>query len=491
MSTITPAIDYTSKDFEGFRQSLLDYAARVMPEWQSRSEGDFGVVLVELLSYMGDVLSYYGDRLQAEAYLSTATQRLSLLHIADLLGYVPSNGVPATGTVTFQTNNPGGSVFLDKGTKVSTAYLADLDGPLIFETDSAVTVPKNGGTITVSVTQGSTTEPTLVGTSNGLPAQQFRLPSAPVIRGSVQVNVQTSSTTTEEWSEIDYLVDADAQDRVFSTFNDEDGYTWISFGDGLNGAIPNNQLEIHATYRVGGGQIGNIAEGQIGFIYSDAIQGVSIALDSEGNPMSSATTGGADAESIEQIRANAPRVFRTQNRAVTLQDFVDLCLSVPGVVRANAIAGTFTSVTVFIVGPDGRAANALLTDSVRDTLLAKALAGCDVTVSAPVFVDVNVGTPSSPIAVQVYGRYKRAAVLAAVEEAIKTMLSFANVDFGQRLTVSDFYAAIMAVEGVQYVNIPMIARSDSAQSGTADIVFREWEIPVMGSLNVIANGGIA
>lgn len=102
-----PAVDYTSRDYEGFKASLLDYAARAFPQWVPSSEGDFGVLLVELFAYLGDSLSYYGDRLQQESFLPTATQRLSLLQIADLLGYQPSNGVPSTGTVTFQTSNPG------------------------------------------------------------------------------------------------------------------------------------------------------------------------------------------------------------------------------------------------------------------------------------------------------------------------------------------------------------------------------------------------
>src|SRR5882724_4621728 len=96
------AIDYTSKDWSGFVTSMINYASVIMPEWDTSSEGDFGVMLVELFAYMGDILSFYGDRLTQEAYLPTATQRLSILNLARLLGYIPTNGFPATGTVTFQ-----------------------------------------------------------------------------------------------------------------------------------------------------------------------------------------------------------------------------------------------------------------------------------------------------------------------------------------------------------------------------------------------------
>jgi uncharacterized phage protein gp47/JayE len=82
-------------------------------------------------------------------------------------------------------------------------------------------------------------------------------------------------------------------------------------------------------------------------------------------------------------------------------------------------------------------------------------------------------------------------VLYDVQQALKNMLSFANVDFGMRLTLSDFYKAILAVDGVRYVDIPMVARADAAQTGTADVVFRAWEIPKVGNIsNITMTGGI-
>lgn len=491
-----PAIDYTSKDFTGFRASLLDYASRQFPEWQSRSEGDFGVVLVELLAYMGDILSYYGDRLQAEAYLSTATQRLSILQIAELLGYVPSSAIPAVGTVTFISANPGpATVVIPARTAVVTGYIESLDDSIVYETDSDAPITVAGGEVTVPVTQGETHAMVLLGTSNGLSSQQYRIPNQPVIEGSVHLFISTGYDsqgieTTEEWTRILYLVDGDSNDKVFATFNDESGATWISFGDTLNGAIPNNQLNIYATYRIGGGVVGNIGANQVINIADPSVYGISISLDSSGAGKSSAMIGGTDPESTDQIRANAPRAFRTQNRAVTLQDFVDATIAVPGVMRANAVAGSFTSVTVFVVGANGAAPNALLISNVQKVLAGKALAGCSVSVASPSFISVNVGAVATPIVVQVYARYKQAAVLYNVQQAIKTMLGLDSVNFGMRLTVSDFYACIMSVEGVQYVTIPIVVRSDSVQSGTSDMVFRDWELPVLGNLVVTASGGV-
>jgi uncharacterized phage protein gp47/JayE len=202
-------------------------------------------------------------------------------------------------------------------------------------------------------------------------------------------------------------------------------------------------------------------------------------------------TGGADPETNDQIRANAPRIFRTQDRCVTLQDFSDLALTIPGIVRANAVASTYTSVSVYVIGSDGGQPSATNLQNVQNTLQSKALAGATVTVAGPNVVGVNIGTSSSPIVVECWPRYSRASVLYDVQQALKNMLSFANVDFGMRLTLSDFYKALLAVDGVRYASIPMIARADAAQTGTADVVFRAWEIPKVGDIsNITMTGGI-
>lgn len=497
MSGVTSQIDYTSKDYEGFKASMLDYATRVLPEWQSRSEGDFGVVLVELMAYMGDILSYYGDRIQGEAYLSTATQRQSILQLANLLGYIPSNGVAATGTVTLQTANPGAAVTVPAGTALTTDYIDASDGPLTYETTADVLVPANGGTAVVTVAHGTTSSMVSLGTSSGLPGQRFRLPDLSVISGTTRVFVDTATpldaaATVEEWTHKDFLIDADAGDKVFSTFVDSAGATWIEFGDGLNGGFPNVGLNVYATYRVGGGTIGNIAAGLILGINNGTLGGsVGVALDSTGVPLSSVMAGGADPESNDQIRVNAPRVFRTQNRAVTLPDFSDAALAVPGVLRANAVAGSFSAVTVYVVGADGLSPSTVLLDNVQKTLNSKALAGVTVTAAGPTFVSVNLGTSASPIVVKVLDNAKQSTVSAAVDLAVKRRFGFSTVDFGERITVSDLYSVIQSVPGVQWVQIPVFARSDAVQSGTADIACRDWEIPSLGNYYLSATGGIS
>src|SRR5258707_241359 len=164
-------IDYTSKDWLGFVTSMLNYGNVIFPEWDTSSEGDFGVMLVELFAYMGDILSFYGDRLTQEAYLPTATQSLSILNIAQLLGYVPTNGSPAAGTVVFQTVNPSPAVIVPAGTQLTTSFISTSDQPIIYETNLNYTVPANGGTVKASLTQGQTFTSQIIGVSDGTASQ--------------------------------------------------------------------------------------------------------------------------------------------------------------------------------------------------------------------------------------------------------------------------------------------------------------------------------
>ena len=88
-----PPITYLAKDFLSFRKALSDFSAFRYPEWQERSEADFGVMFMEALCSLADDLSYTQDRIAAEATIDTATQRRSLVRLARLVDYEPR---PAT-----------------------------------------------------------------------------------------------------------------------------------------------------------------------------------------------------------------------------------------------------------------------------------------------------------------------------------------------------------------------------------------------------------
>lgn len=95
-------IDYLSKDYSSFRQALLDFISVRMPAWTERSEADLGIMLLELLSYTADNLSYLQDRVANEAFLATASQRRSVAGHLELIGYQMDEGASAHTWLQFQ-----------------------------------------------------------------------------------------------------------------------------------------------------------------------------------------------------------------------------------------------------------------------------------------------------------------------------------------------------------------------------------------------------
>ena len=100
-SYYVPQIDYQSRDFTSIRDDLINLIPNFAPQWTSRDSTDFGIVLIELFSYMGDILNYYIDRAANENFLATATQRDTVLNLARLLNYSPGEPVPSQITVQF------------------------------------------------------------------------------------------------------------------------------------------------------------------------------------------------------------------------------------------------------------------------------------------------------------------------------------------------------------------------------------------------------
>lgn len=101
-----PPIDYLAKDFLSFRKALLDFSALRYPAWAERSEADFGVMFMEALSSLADDLSYQQDRIAAEAWLETATQRRSLVRLARLVDYEPLPATAARTWLRFELADP-------------------------------------------------------------------------------------------------------------------------------------------------------------------------------------------------------------------------------------------------------------------------------------------------------------------------------------------------------------------------------------------------
>ena len=83
-------VQYLNKDFDGFKQKLLEFAEIYYPNtYNDFSENSAGLMLVEMASYVGDILSFYADSQVQENFVEFAKQRNNLLSLAYNNGYFP------------------------------------------------------------------------------------------------------------------------------------------------------------------------------------------------------------------------------------------------------------------------------------------------------------------------------------------------------------------------------------------------------------------
>ncbi len=94
-------IDYTSRDFDSIKQSLVDYARRYYPEvYQDFNEASFGSLVLDMVSYVGDVMSYYVDYQANESFLQTAIEKKNVINLSRQMGYKYQQVATASGEVT-------------------------------------------------------------------------------------------------------------------------------------------------------------------------------------------------------------------------------------------------------------------------------------------------------------------------------------------------------------------------------------------------------
>ncbi len=466
---LPPAIDYTSKDYASLRRSLIELARFRMPEWTDLSPADPGVVLIDLFCYMADIILYYQDRLASELFPHTALEPRNVLHLLRLMGYelkpptaastalsltfsAPAAGQPTTVTV------PQGARFATKpGAAAAQTFEYTLPNLTIDLAGSQVETDSKGMRVYqgLSVRQCQSQPEETLGVSTGEPNQRFELKRSPVLLDTLEVEVNEGAGFVK-WDLRDNLlygpgpdgrtVMATKDSRSYTVQFDEHGTASVVFGDNEFCAIPRGT--IRARYRSGGGAAGNVGAGTITEIRTN-IPG----LKSVTNP--SPAVGGEDRESIEHAVRFAPQAFRSQNRAVTLSDFISLAHQAGGVAKVRAYSKGWNQVEL-VVAPSGEVA-AASSNTLKQRLVQffedRRMVGTFVVVRDPVLVPVDVSLEVVP-----EYNYDPEAVRLSVEAAINELLAYENVDFGRPLYLSKIYEAVEAIPGVFAATVTRFAR---------------------------------
>lgn len=313
------------------------------------------------------------------------------------------------------------------------------------------------GQTKVFATQGVTvTDEVVTFSSTGEANQVYQLKNSPVIESTVAVTVDYVA-----YERTQYLIDFPGNTPAFTVFTDADNLSYVQFGDNIGGKIPPLGKVIRATYRVGGGEEGNVSAGAVTELLNINESGLSVTN-------AAAAGGGADAETTDSIKVNAPISLKSLNRAVSLNDYSSLALQVSGIAKANAQAETYSSVVLYMALFGDRGVEAdnvtptytfnILKKIVATYLQGKAPANTSLTIAPPSYVPVDI-----TLDVTVLPQYRQLNVKSAVLGALAEILTFDNVLFSDRISLQYLMRVIANVPGVDYSQFNVLSRRDAQQ----------------------------
>ena len=505
-------IDYTSRDYDSLIADLKSLVnLRTENAWTGEDPNDLGTVILESFAYMGDILSYYIDRVANELSVETAARRQTLVNLGLLFGYRVSGPTPATIDVTFE-NISTENISIPIGTQVLATLQYGTYNEVYFETTESATSLTPGDTVTLTCLEGKTVNtdkpnlisettnkplPVNLGNSTGRANQVLSLFDSGVVDNSVTVYVGQNASFTP-WKFVDTLLEWGPTSYVFTTSIDEYGVTSVIFGDGVNGAIPPVGQAISALYKTSLGIAGNIAANtveEVTFLPGNTLK-AAVSYLSVTN--ASKSYGGADGDDLTQIRNKVKAAIATRKRAVTLSDYENLTLLVPQVGRAKASSSVYTSVTLYLQSQnDGSVTPGLLlgtqttlwtgmSENVKTYLADKIPVGTTLTVLPPTYVELTVA-----LTITVKASYKAADVSKTIRTAFINsggLFAYENQAFGQDVSYASIIATAYNVGAVKdggSVAVTKFNRLADGSVSTSGIVLTDAEIAVLPTENLV------
>ena len=145
-------VQYTSKDFSTIKKDLIEYTKSYFPDtYKDFNETSPGMMLIELSSYVGDVLSYYIDYNYKENLLATATEKRNIRRLSEFLGYKTANKTPSVVKLKVETSisadgTTGQPVYgeapssIDSGLQIA----SNVDSEIVFETTDEIDFTSSG-----------------------------------------------------------------------------------------------------------------------------------------------------------------------------------------------------------------------------------------------------------------------------------------------------------------------------------------------------------
>lgn len=325
---MTDNLNYVSYDFSDLVLQLQN-RLRSKDTWKDIYRSGTGEMLIEFLAYVLNLGLFYTERRAEESYLPTARLRSSVVNLVKLLNYEPKRKSSATGKLTFSIDSP-----LDKIVYIPKYTECQSEDGLQYITNEDGAIGKGQTSVIVKAIQGKVNRTFI--TSNGSVSQEYKISNSSV-ENSGDLNNLTFRIVVDgvEWMKVSSFLYSINVDTHYRVINEMDDTVSVLFGDDINGRSPDAGSTIVIQYVESAGSTGNVTYiGKIttvsSTIYDEDGGAVSINVTNE-----SSFLGGDDEEDIEEIRYEAPRVFKTGERAVTAGDFIAFLENYPGVANVN------------------------------------------------------------------------------------------------------------------------------------------------------------
>lgn len=316
-------LNVASLDFDTIKASLKNFLKQQTEFQDYDFEGAGLNVLLDILAYNTHYNSYYLNMVANESFIDSALLRNSVVSHAKKLGYTPrsisapkatiqvvvDSGSANTGSLTI----PKGFIFLSNQID-NQAYN--------FVTLEDTTVSKTGNNFvfsTVNIFEGKFVTYNLTHSESNNPKQLFEIPEQNIDTSTLTVSVRPSKANSEVtiYTKAQDVLQVTANSEVYYLQEGQNGNYQIYFGDNILGKKLPDGAYITLNYLTTDGTVSN---GANNFVATASISGYSNIVVSSINKAS----GGAERETVDQIKYAAPLNFLSQNRAVTKNDYIKL-----------------------------------------------------------------------------------------------------------------------------------------------------------------------
>ena len=324
-------INFTSLDFEDIRELLKGYLRANSNFTDYDFEGSNISTMLDILAYNTYISSYNANMVANEVFIDSATLRENVVSLAKNIGYLPRSRKASKAVISFSVDatniSPAPSTLTLRKGPVAISGSSITGQSFVYSISEDITVPVVNGIALfndISIYEG-----TLLSKSYTFNArddkQKFMLPNVGIDTELIRVKVRKTESSTASTA---YRAYADIlnlnKSKVFYIQESANEQYEIFFGDGVFGDKLEEGNVITIDYITTNGDAAN---GVSGFVFTGSLYYIRNGSEYNATQGISAVTtispsyGGDAIETIESIRRYAPKIYGTQNRAVTAQDY--------------------------------------------------------------------------------------------------------------------------------------------------------------------------